>query len=227
MGQREHAGRRAGGSGRALRAGPQDGLAVAARRPSPDLSTIPPQEAVMLRYRRALDTWLSEDLVGDAVAALIELADEIGQAGRHRHRSVPDGGGAGSGSARCAAGGLRLARAEGTQRGFPVPGAEDRSARKARSASSGCKRALRLARRQLSPAAPRLDPQPAPARQLLQRVVVSRRTNPTCCRRRCSSAARRPRPPIRRPEWLTRHPRRCAAGADHARHDLHRRSRLL
>ncbi len=32
----------------------------------------------MLRYRRALDTWLSEELVGEAVAALIELADEIG-----------------------------------------------------------------------------------------------------------------------------------------------------
>lgn len=47
--------------------------------PAPDLTTIPPQEAVMLRYRRALDTWLSEDLVGDAVQALIELADEIGK----------------------------------------------------------------------------------------------------------------------------------------------------
>ncbi|MCC6805062.1 MAG: glycosyltransferase family 1 protein [Anaerolineae bacterium] len=46
--------------------------------PAPDLTTIPPQEAVMLRYRRALDTWLSEDLVGDAVQALIDLADEIG-----------------------------------------------------------------------------------------------------------------------------------------------------
>ncbi len=46
--------------------------------PTPDLSSIPPQEAVMLRYRRALDTWLSEDLVGAAVAALIELAGEIG-----------------------------------------------------------------------------------------------------------------------------------------------------
>jgi len=47
--------------------------------PVPDLTTIPPQEAVMLRYRRALDTWLSEDLVGEAVAALIELAGEIGK----------------------------------------------------------------------------------------------------------------------------------------------------
>ncbi len=47
--------------------------------PVPDLSTIPPGEAVMLRYRRALDTWLSEDLVGEAVAALIELADDIGR----------------------------------------------------------------------------------------------------------------------------------------------------
>ncbi|MEO8393414.1 MAG: glycosyltransferase [Chloroflexota bacterium] len=47
--------------------------------PVPDLTTIPPQEAVMLRYRRALDTWLSEDLVGEAVEALIELAGEIGK----------------------------------------------------------------------------------------------------------------------------------------------------
>ncbi len=47
--------------------------------PVPDLSTLPPQEAVMLRYRRALDTWLSEDLVGEAVADLIALAEEIGQ----------------------------------------------------------------------------------------------------------------------------------------------------
>jgi MGT family glycosyltransferase len=47
--------------------------------PPPDLSSIPPQEAVMLRYRRALDTWLSEDLVGDATAALIELADSMGK----------------------------------------------------------------------------------------------------------------------------------------------------
>ena len=47
--------------------------------PAPDLSTIPPQQAVMLRYQRALDTWLSEDLVADATSALIELAGEIGK----------------------------------------------------------------------------------------------------------------------------------------------------
>jgi MGT family glycosyltransferase len=46
--------------------------------PPPDLTRIPPQEAVMLRYRRALDTWLSEDIVGDAVQALVELAGQIG-----------------------------------------------------------------------------------------------------------------------------------------------------
>ena len=46
--------------------------------PPPDLSSIPPQEAVMLRYRRALDTWLSEDLVAEAVEALLDLEDEIG-----------------------------------------------------------------------------------------------------------------------------------------------------
>src|SRR5690606_7912138 len=47
--------------------------------PAPDLTTIPPQEAVMLRYRRALDTWLSEDRVAAAVSALIALAEEIGK----------------------------------------------------------------------------------------------------------------------------------------------------
>jgi MGT family glycosyltransferase len=47
--------------------------------PPPDLTTISPAEAVMLRYRRALDTWLSEDLVGDATEALIELAREMGK----------------------------------------------------------------------------------------------------------------------------------------------------
>jgi MGT family glycosyltransferase len=47
--------------------------------PAPDLTSIPPQQAVMLRYRRALDTWLSEDLVSDAVEALIELAAQIGK----------------------------------------------------------------------------------------------------------------------------------------------------
>lgn len=46
--------------------------------PPPDLTSIPPQEAVNLRYRRALDTWLSEDIVAEGTRALIELADEIG-----------------------------------------------------------------------------------------------------------------------------------------------------
>ncbi len=47
--------------------------------PAPDLTSIPPAEAVMLRYRRALDTWLSEDLVGEAVSAFLDLAGEIGK----------------------------------------------------------------------------------------------------------------------------------------------------
>lgn len=47
--------------------------------PAPDLTTLKPAEAVMLRYRRALDTWLSEELVGEAVQAILELADEIGK----------------------------------------------------------------------------------------------------------------------------------------------------
>ena len=46
--------------------------------PQPDLSAIALQEAVTLRYRRALDTWLSEALVADAVEALLDLEDEIG-----------------------------------------------------------------------------------------------------------------------------------------------------
>src|SRR5512134_2957106 len=47
--------------------------------PAPDLTTIPPQEAVMLRYRRALDTWLSEERVGKAVEGLLELAEASGK----------------------------------------------------------------------------------------------------------------------------------------------------
>lgn len=47
--------------------------------PQPDLSAIPPQEAVALRYKRALDTWLSEDIVAEAVQALLDLVAEIGR----------------------------------------------------------------------------------------------------------------------------------------------------
>ncbi len=46
--------------------------------PPPDLSAIAPQEAVTIRYRRALDTWLSEELVAHAVDGLLSLAAEIG-----------------------------------------------------------------------------------------------------------------------------------------------------
>ncbi len=46
--------------------------------PQPDMTQIPPQAAVKLRYTRALDTWLSEDLVATGVRAMLELADEIG-----------------------------------------------------------------------------------------------------------------------------------------------------
>ena len=46
--------------------------------PAPDLNTIPPQEAMFLRYKRALDTWLSTDLVIEGTQALLDLADEIG-----------------------------------------------------------------------------------------------------------------------------------------------------
>ena len=47
--------------------------------PAPDLSQLKPQEAVMLRYRRALDTWLSEDLVAQGAQALIDLAHTQGK----------------------------------------------------------------------------------------------------------------------------------------------------
>lgn len=47
--------------------------------PPPDLTQIPPQEAIYLRYRRALDTWLSEDLIPDAVNAILDLANRIGK----------------------------------------------------------------------------------------------------------------------------------------------------
>ena len=46
--------------------------------PLPDLTQIPPQETVKLRYARALDTWLSEDLVAAGVRAMLNVADESG-----------------------------------------------------------------------------------------------------------------------------------------------------
>jgi len=46
--------------------------------PLPDPRSLPPGEAVMLRYRRALDTWLTEDLIIPAVDQLSALADRIG-----------------------------------------------------------------------------------------------------------------------------------------------------
>ena len=45
----------------------------------PDLRTIAPQEAVSLRYRRALNTWLSEDLVAEGVESILALAAKIGK----------------------------------------------------------------------------------------------------------------------------------------------------
>lgn len=47
--------------------------------PTPDLTGLPPDEAVRLRYSRALDTWLTEDLVIPAVEALLDLAREQGE----------------------------------------------------------------------------------------------------------------------------------------------------
>src|SRR5947207_421340 len=42
--------------------------------PTPDPKTLKPAEAIFLRYRRALDTWLSEDLIPAAVDAFVALA---------------------------------------------------------------------------------------------------------------------------------------------------------
>jgi MGT family glycosyltransferase len=47
--------------------------------PTPDPATLKPQEAVSLRYKRALDTWLSEDLVAAGVRDLVALAERIGR----------------------------------------------------------------------------------------------------------------------------------------------------
>ncbi len=47
--------------------------------PLPDPASLKPAEAMLLRYRRALDTWLSEDLIPPAVEALLALARERGK----------------------------------------------------------------------------------------------------------------------------------------------------
>jgi MGT family glycosyltransferase len=46
--------------------------------PPPDFAGMKPVQAMFLRYRRALDTWLSEDLIPPAVDALLTLAQEDG-----------------------------------------------------------------------------------------------------------------------------------------------------
>ncbi len=47
--------------------------------PQPDVTNMPPEEAVMLRYVRALDTWMTESLVREATQQMIDLATEIGK----------------------------------------------------------------------------------------------------------------------------------------------------
>ena len=64
----------------------------------------------MLRYRRALDTWLSEDLVGEAVEALLALAEQLGKPGMIVSRSLPECSGSGCRGTRASVGGRRLAR---------------------------------------------------------------------------------------------------------------------
>jgi UDP:flavonoid glycosyltransferase YjiC (YdhE family) len=47
--------------------------------PMPEIGDMTPQEAVMVRYRRALDTWLMEDKVAEGVRALIAIAERDGK----------------------------------------------------------------------------------------------------------------------------------------------------
>lgn len=47
--------------------------------PPPDFRSMNPVEAMFLRYRRALDTWLSEDLIPPAFDALLRLAETHGK----------------------------------------------------------------------------------------------------------------------------------------------------
>src|SRR5258708_3590279 len=47
--------------------------------PMPDPRTLKPAEGIFLRYRRALDTWLSEALIPPAVQAIVALANERGK----------------------------------------------------------------------------------------------------------------------------------------------------
>lgn len=47
--------------------------------PTPDFSAMSPNEATRLRFLRALDTWLSTDIVGTAAQELIDLADDLGK----------------------------------------------------------------------------------------------------------------------------------------------------
>jgi len=46
--------------------------------PLPDITTIRPQDAVMVRYRRALDTWLDEGKVAAGIRGLLALAEQHG-----------------------------------------------------------------------------------------------------------------------------------------------------
>src|SRR5690349_9613270 len=47
--------------------------------PMPDPRSMKPVDAIFVRYRRALDTWLSEDLIPPAVEAIVALAQERGK----------------------------------------------------------------------------------------------------------------------------------------------------
>ncbi len=49
--------------------------------PLPDPRSLKGPEAIFLRYRRALDTWLSEELIPPAVEAILALARERGKPG--------------------------------------------------------------------------------------------------------------------------------------------------
>ncbi|MEP7287123.1 MAG: glycosyltransferase [Chloroflexota bacterium] len=47
--------------------------------PMPDPKLLKPAEGMFIRYRRALDTWLSEDIIPPAVEAIVALAESRGK----------------------------------------------------------------------------------------------------------------------------------------------------
>ena len=143
--------------------------------PPPDLSALPPIDAVNLRYKRALDTWLSEDLVAAAVKALTRLAAGAWCTGRHRIRAFSQRSRHRRRDSRCAADHLWLARPGDAGRKRPLPGSA-RSQQRQPAAHSKVMRPVWGGRTQLLQRDRALHPQQNPAHQLLHRRLVSVRS---------------------------------------------------